>query len=206
MFNPHAVPMGVYLPGRSPIHRAPTGLKLAVVMAIIIITAFFTRVWPVAASGLIVVTCLYAFARIPWKIALRQLLAPLPIVAFIGVITWWRAGLYEALCTSATLLTAIAVAVLLTLTTTIEQMMDALERGLAPLTRRGFPTEKILIAMSLTMRLIPLTALTVAEILEARRARGLGFSATAFGVPLIVRSLLRAKAFGEALISRGAGD
>lgn len=206
MFNPHLVPMGVYVPGRSLIHRAPTGPKLCMVLAIIAVTAVFGRSMFVAVGGITLVACLYAAAGIPFRIAARQLLAPIPIIVFVGAVTWWNDSLYVALCTSATLLSAIGVAILLTLTTTIEQMMDALEHGLTPLTRRGFPTEKILIAMSLTMRLIPLTALTVAEILEARRARGLGFSPSAFGVPLIVRSLLRAKAFGEALISRGVGD
>lgn len=206
MFNPHLVPMGVYVPGRSLIHRAPTGPKLCMVMAIIAVTAVFGRSMFVAVGGITLVACLYAAAGIPFRIAVRQLLAPIPIIVFIGAITWWKDNLSIALCTAATLLTAIGVAILLSLTTTIEQMMDALEHGLTPLTRVGFPTEKILIAMSLTMRLIPLTALTVAEILEARRARGLGFSPSAFGVPLIVRSLLRAKAFGEALISRGVGD
>ncbi|WP_282938421.1 energy-coupling factor transporter transmembrane component T family protein [Corynebacterium auriscanis] len=206
MFNPHVVPMGVYVPGRSVVHTAPTGLKLSVVIVTVIITAVLGRWWPVALGGLLLVVVLYVLAHIPAAIVGRQMLAPVPVVAFIGAVTWWRESWEIALCTTTTLFTAIAIAILLTLTTTVEQLMDALERLLQPLTRRGFPTEKILIAMSLTMRLIPLTAMTVAEILEARRARGLGFSPTAFGVPLLVRSLLRARAFGEALISRGIGD
>ena len=203
MFNPHAVPLAVYVPGRSLIHRTPTAAKLTAVAGTILLTAVFGRHWPVAYGGLMLVLALYALARIPLATAAKQLLGPLPVVIFIGALTWWRESLDIALCTVSTLFTAIAIAILLTLTTTIEEMMDTLETGLTPLTKRGFPTEKILIAFSLTMRLIPLTALTVSEILEARRARGLSFSPSAFGVPLIVRSLLRAKALGEALISRG---
>lgn len=203
MFNPHTVPLAVYVSGHSPIHRAPTGAKLGVVVVTIFLTAIFGGHRPVAISGLLVMLALYSMARIPPAIAAKQLLGPLPVVLFISATTWWREDLGTALNTAATLITAIGIAILLTLTTTIEHMMDALEAGLNPLTDRGFPTEKILIAFSLTMRLIPLTALTVSEILEARRARGLGLSPSAFGVPLIVRSLLRAKALGEALISRG---
>ena len=203
MFNPHAVPLAVYVPGHSPIHRAPTGAKLAVVAVTIFLTAIFGGHRLVAIGGLLFMLALYFVSRIPLGTAAKQLLGPLPVVLFISAITWWREGLGIALSTAATLITAIGIAILLTLTTTIEQMMDALESGLKPLTDHGFPTEKILIAFSLTMRLIPLTALTVSEILEARRARGLGLYPSAFGVPLVVRSLLRAKALGEALISRG---
>lgn len=41
---------------------------------------------------------------------------------------------------------------------------------------------------------------------DAQRARGLAASPRAFAVPLLVRSLRRADAIGEALAARGVDD
>ena len=60
--------------------------------------------------------------------------------------------------------------------------------------------------MSMTIRLIPLMLGTVNEVLDARKARGAGFSLCAFGTPIIVRSIRRARAMAEALQARGVGD
>ena len=83
------------------------------VLAIIAVTAVFGRSMFVAVGGIALVACLYAAAGIPFRIAFRQLLAPIPIIVFIGAITWWKDSLTVALCTAATLLTAIGVAILL---------------------------------------------------------------------------------------------
>ena len=101
------------------------------------------------------------------------------------------------------LLATIAAANLLTLTTTVEALLDALDRALAPLGRSG---ELISLTIALTIRLIPLMISTANEVLEARKARGSGFSVSAFGVPLVVRAVRRAKMIGEALMARGAVD
>jgi len=96
--------------------------------------------------------------------------------------------------------------VLLTLTTTIEEMMDALERALRPTARLGVPVDTIVLTISLTIRLIPLMLNTINEVLDARKARGAAFSITAFGTPVIIRSIRRAHHIADALWARGAGD
>ena len=47
---------------------------------------------------------------------------------------------------------------------------------------------------------------TANDVLDARRARGAGFSFAAFGVPLVIRAVRRARQIGEALMARGAVD
>ena len=101
---------------------------------------------------------------------------------------------------------AILIAFLLTLTSTVDEIMDSVETSLAPLGRFGFPVENVTLAMSLTIRLIPLMFATVGEVLDARKARGAGFSISAFGTPVLIRSIRRARAIGEALQARGFGD
>ena len=105
-----------------------------------------------------------------------------------------------------TIFAAMMAAFLLTLTSTVDAIMESLEDSLRPLARFGLPVETISLAMSLTIRLIPLMFETVYEVLDARKARGAGFSPLAFGTPVIIRSIRRARAMGEALQARGVGD
>ena len=84
--------------------------------------------------------------------------------------------------------------------------MHSVEKMLLPFERFGLPVETITLAISLTLRLIPLQLATVNEVLDARKARGAGFSIVAFGTPVIIRSIRRARNIGDALLARGAGD
>ena len=111
-----------------------------------------------------------------------------------------------ALAMFLSIFSAILVAFLLTLTSTVDDIMESVESSLAPLERFGFPVDTVTLAMSLTIRLIPLMFATVGEVLDARKARGAGFSFAAFGTPVLIRSIRRARSIGEALQARGVGD
>ncbi len=197
------LPLGVYIDGDSWLHRLNPSLKFLLLVAFIIVVT----VWPSAPwesmAALVVVLGLYAWARVPFDVACRQLLPLLPLLAFIGVFMVWQNGVFSALTLLIGLLATIAAANLLTLTTPVEALLDALDRALAPLGRFGELTS---LTIALTIRLIPLTLATAGEVLDARKARGAGFSVTAFGIPLVIRSVRRAKMMGEALMARGAVD
>ncbi|GAB3941328.1 energy-coupling factor transporter transmembrane component T family protein [Corynebacterium tapiri] len=196
------VPLGVYIPGTSVIHRTPVLLKLAVLVAYVIVVALGAPLIvavPLVALG-------YLCARIPVRIAAGQILPALPILVPLAAVQWWQASLAVALTTIIGLLATIAAAALMTLTTTVAELMDALERGLSPFARFGLPVETISLAISLTIRLIPLQLHSAQEILQARAARGASWSITAFGVPFIVRAIQRARKLAEALVARGVGD
>ena len=195
-----------YIPADSPIHHLPAGAKALTVIAVLLLTALFVTSIPVAGLVLVLTLVLYAVARIPWRAALLNLRTPIPVLLILCGLLWWRVGFSVAAHRFLVLYAAVALAILLTLTTRVSDMLDSLERGLRPLERFGFPVDSVTLALSLTMRLIPLQWDLVNEVLDARKARGVSGSPLAFGVPVIVRSLLRAKAVGDALISRGVGD
>lgn len=200
------VPLGVYVPGHSPIHRALPTLKLAVLLVIVVATAALpTQPWH-GAAALAALALLYAVAGVPVGTALKQVAPVAPLIALLGAFLWWQDGAAQALTTSLSLLAALAAANLLTLTTSVAELMGALERNLSPLARFGVPVDNISLAVSLTIRLIPLMLQTITEVLDARKARGAGLSLTAFGTPVIIRSVRRAQNVGEALMARGAGD
>ena len=128
------------------------------------------------------------------------------VVAFIAVIQAiagdWRNGLMLFL----QILACVVVATLLTLTTRVSELMDTLDRLLAPLSKLGLPVATISLALSLTLRLIPLQVQAVRDVLDARKARGASASATAFGVPVLIRTIRRSRSMSDALLARGVGD
>lgn len=200
------VPLSVFHPGTSVFHRAPAGLKILLLLLFLVGTALWAKV-PWQAGVLVGFTAIcYLVARIPVRLTLQQLLPPTVLLAAFAGLLWWQRDLPTALTYFGVILSAVAMASLLTLTTTVVALMDAVEAGLRPLGRIGLPVETISLLIALTIRLIPLTALTVNEVLDARKARGASRSVLAFGVPVIVRSLLRARHLGEALKSRGVGN
>ena len=200
------IPLGVHLPGDTAIHRLPAGVKFLALLAFILTSTFLVTGTPVAAAWCAVVLAGYVVARVPVRVALEQVLPVVPVLAVLGAFQWWQRGWEFALTTVLVLLASVAAAALLTLTTTIAELMAAIERGLSPFARFGLPVETISLAVSLTLRLIPLQLATVHEVLAARKARGAGFSIAAFGTPVLVRSIRRARLLAEALIARGAGD
>ena len=198
--------MGVYVPGTTPVHRSSPAAKFAgLLLFIILITVLPTKPWhPLAAAGGVAV--LYAVAKIPLRTALRQVLPILPFMAFIGAFLWWQSGLEKMLITVFGLIAALLAASLFTLTTTIEDLMEALETNMAPLERIGVPVDTISLAIALTIRQIPVLLGTANESLDARKARGANLSLLAFGTPLVIRSVRHAQLTGEALMARGAVD
>lgn len=98
----------------------------------------------------------------------------------------------------------VALAALLTLTTHVSELLDALER----LLRRvpGVNAERAALVLTLAIRAIPVVATLAADIRDAQRARGTGLDIRAYGVPLVVRSLRYSDALGEALVARGVDD
>ena len=197
------LPLGVYIPGDTWLHRMGAALKFALLVVFIIaVTALPTQPWH-SFAALVFVLVLYVWARIPARVAWRQLVPLLPVLLFLGVFMVWQNGVQSALTLLIGLLATIAAANLLTLTTPVEELLAALDRALAPFGRTG---ELISLTIALTIRLIPLTLATANEVLAARKARGVGFSFSAFGIPLVIRSVRRAKMMGEALMARGAVD
>lgn len=200
------VPRSTYVPGDSVLHRIPAGFKASALIIALLVSALFVKGTVAAAIVLAISLALYAVARIPLRVALLNLRTPLPVLLILCGMLWWTMGWHIALHRFLILYSAVSLAMLLTLTTKVSEMMEALEKALRPLERWGFPVENVTLALSLTMRLIPLQMDAVHQVLDARKARGSSGSPLAFGVPVVIQTLLRAKALGDALISRGVGD
>ena len=196
----------LYIPTGSLIHRLPAGVKLTGLIAFLVLVAIFAKTLVAGAGCVVAAVVAYALAKIPWRTALRQLTPILIILLAFGALTWWRSGLGEALVRFLVLWASVSVAILLTMTTKVSDLQRAVERALAPAAAVGLPVDKISLAISLTIHMIPLQLRTINEVVEAQQARGGKFSARALGIPLVIRTLLRGREVGEALQARGVGD
>jgi biotin transport system permease protein len=195
--------LGLYVPGDSPLHRVPAGLKLAL-LAVAAVVALWSPV-ALAALGLLAVAG-FVVARVPLRVAWDQLVPVLwfavPLLAF----QWLFAGWSRAVVVVGQLLVLVLLAALVTLTTRVLAMVATFEWVLSPLARVGVHADRVGLVLALTVRCVPLVAQTYQQAREAQRARGLEWSAVALVVPLIVRLLKKADAIGEALAARGLDD
>jgi biotin transport system permease protein len=198
-------PLGLYLPGASPVHRAPAAVKLLLMLALGVASVFLDRAWEVAAALLAVVVG-YAVARIPYRTAVAQVRPLLWVVGFAAVVHVFLDGWARAFVVVGVVVALVMLAGLVTLTTRTDAMVDALVGLLGPLRRVGVDTERIGLVLALGIRCVPVVVGLAEEVRDAQRARGLTASPRAFAVPLVVRSLRHADALGEALLARGVED
>lgn len=196
--------IGLYSPGNSLVHRAPTLLKLLLLSLGVGVVTLLGDPRQLGVA-LIVVALLFIVAGVPLKASVRQiapilwmLLLAVPLQALLA--GWLVAGLMAG-----RLLIAVALAALFTLTTTVTAVLEAFDTLLRPFSR-WIDTERVGLLVALTIRCIPLVTEIVQEVLEARRARGTRGTLRALAVPVIVRSLYAADALGEALAARGVDD
>lgn len=197
--------LGLYQPGSSVLHRISAGWKLAGMLLAVVAVVLLRQWWQLAtAAG--IVTLLYAAARIPPRVAWSQLRPLKYLIPILAALQIWLADWQTAVRVCGTIVLAVAIAALVTLTTRVSDMLDALVPVLRPLRRVGVDPDRIALLMAVTIRCIPLVAGIVTTVTEARKARGLGFSVVALGAPVVIRSLRAADALGEALIARGADD
>lgn len=194
-----------YVPGTSPLHRAPAGWKLLAVFVLAAVIFLLRQpVWLGVLSVLAVSG--YALARIPLPRSLRLARGVLLLVLAVFALQSWLLGVGSALVVCLRIFAALAVANLFTLTTRIDDLVAAIERATAPLARFGLRPDRLGLLVGLTLQAIAALSAVAVEVREAAKARGAGGSPTAFAVPFLVRTLRHADELGEALAARGEGD
>lgn len=194
--------LGLYVPRNSPLHRLSAGVKLVMLFAAGVgVFMISNPLWLLPVLG--GVAGLFVAARVPVREAVRQLRPAAILIAIIflvhGAFTSWALGFLVVLRFAILLL----LAVLVTFTTRVSDMIETLERALAPLAPLGVNPEKVSLTLSLALRFIPLLFERFVEIREAQRARGLDRNIVALLMPLIVKTLRMADDLTEAIEARG---
>ena len=195
--------LGVYRPGHSLLHRLPAGVKLIALGAAIIAISVTVRSPAALGVAAIVVAAVFALAGIGPVTAWRQMRPMLWILVFIFAFQWIFTDWQRALVVCGVLALSVALAAVVTLTTTVTAMLDTIVAVLRPLQRFGFPVEHIAIALALTIRCIPLMVEIVRQVDEARQARGLRPGPRILVAPVVIAALRTADGFAETLTARG---
>ncbi|MGB0098930.1 MAG: energy-coupling factor transporter transmembrane protein EcfT [Nocardioides sp.] len=196
--------IGVYQPGTSVLHRLPVGPKLAG-LAALSLSIVLVRSMPASWMFLAVALLLALVARVPVLTLARAARAILLLAAFASVFQWWWYGRDKAIETFVDLLALSLAAVVVTATTPVNAMLDALIRWITPLARIGVKPERVALAFGLAIQALPGTVALALETRDAARARGVRHP-RAFLTPFVIRVVARAHETGDALHARGIGD
>lgn len=193
--------IALYVPGNSAVHRLPVGLKLLACLLGSIALTIMHSPW-LSATSLLLIGSLYTLARLPLAVALSPLRPLLPILGVIFIAQIALSGWIPAATATLRIISLVLLASLVTLTSPLTAVIDAVTRAARPLGRFGISAPKLGLAVALTMRFIPAFAKDWRDIEDARAARG-AVGAGFLGVgPLILRILCMTNALGEAIASR----
>lgn len=197
--------LGQYSPGASMLHRLPAGVKLAGLVGMGVGVLWLHRWWHVGLAVGAVGTG-YAVAGLGPRTVVAQLRPLLWILAAVGVVQVVVSGWERAVVVTGQIVVLVLAAALVTLTTRTTTLLDVVVHAVRPLRRFGVDPERVALLLALGVRAVPVVVELARDVRDAQRARGLMSSPRAFFVPLLVRSLRRADAIGDALAARGADD
>jgi biotin transport system permease protein len=196
---------GSFLPGESVVHRAPAGLKLAVLAVGLLALSLFRSWGTVAAAALVTVSAGLAGGLGP-RVLWAQIRPVLLVSAVVGALQLWLVGPVQAAVVVGWLLVAVLAAGVVTVTTPLTDILDAVVAATRPLRRLGVDPERVALVLALAVRSVPVVVGLAREVQQARTARGAGRSVRAFAVPLVIRTVRYADRLGEALAARGVDD
>jgi len=169
------------------VHRLDPRCKIIAVL--VLLTGVFLAKHPAVFSVWgVLLACLTAAARLPFRLVLRSAKPVLILVLFtasihifftsgtpllsLGIVTISREGLVLAVYMGLRLLFLVLFASFLTLTTRPMELADGLERLFSPFARFGFPAHELAMMMTIALRFIPTLLDETDRIMKAQLARG----------------------------------
>jgi len=199
------VTVGVYRPGETLLHRLPVGVKLAA-LALFSLSVVLVRSMPASWAWLGLALLAALVARTDLATLLRAARMILVLALVVSAFQWWIDGPAKAVETLVDLLALALAAIVLSSTTSVNAMLDAIVRWVGPLRRVGVDPERVALTFSMAIGALPGTVTLALETRDAARARGLGGHPRAYVTPFVVRVVARAHETGDALHARGLGD
>jgi biotin transport system permease protein len=197
--------IGTYVPGHSPLHRAPVAAKLIGLLLAGALIVWLRQPWQVGVA-LVVAVAGYRLAGLGWLVLLRQIRPLWPLLLVTAVLHLLLSDWRRSVVVVGGIVVLVLLAALVTLTTRTTDLIDVVIAAAHPLRRLGVDTERLGLMIALGIRCVPVMVALAGEVRDAQQARGLTASPRAFAVPLLVRALRRADALAEALVARGVDD
>lgn len=197
--------ISVYLPGDSFLHRLPAGAKL---LALCIATVAMLPIMQPLILGLVLAGVAGLFAVLG-RDGLRQLKVLRPLCYLLAglLLLHVLSGTASAgVAVILRLLAMVLLATLVSLTTKMDDLLDALKAVLSPLARIGLPARKIALAIGLVLRFAPVLIGIGASLAEAFYARSGRRGGIRLVAPFALQALASADRVAEALAARGGAD
>ncbi len=194
----------LYIPGQSWLHRAPAGPKLLglVVLGVVLMSVHSLLILAISLLG---VTALINRSGLSFRKLWNACRAMVWFMVILGIYTAWIQSPEAAFEMLLRITSLILAALVVSMTTSITEMMDTVEYLLKPLVRVGWvDARKVSLALGLTLRLIPELSVQWHDIREAQAARGLRPGVMTMLFPMLVRTLRRAQELSEAIDARSA--
>lgn len=187
------------------LHGVPTGVKLGLIAAIGVVALIFRD--PVVNWSMFAVLIVIGFtARLRVAYFLRTWIYAAVLVTIVMTLQFFFGSVQAGLAVGGTVFACVQAALLLTLTTTVAQLLDTFTVIVSPLRFVGANPEAIALTACLMVRAISHISGLLGEAERAARARGLDSSIKARVVPAILRSVKYAQDTGRALDARGIVD
>jgi biotin transport system permease protein len=183
------------------LHRVPAGAKLAALAAVTV--GLFSLEGLVGQSlALVALGALYLSCGL-LRYGLRSLLPLWPFLLVLAVWHGWTGTMAEGGTVALRLITAVAAANLVTMTTRLTDMVTVLERLAGPFRHLGLPPRTLALALALVIRFIPVLSDRVGTLRSAWAARSARRAGWAILVPATLAALEDADRVAEALRARG---
>ncbi|HCT93020.1 MAG TPA: transporter [Lachnospiraceae bacterium] len=220
------ITLGQYYQTESVLHRMDCRVKLVGTLVFIISLFVVENWWSYVLAALFLALCI-RLSRVPFRFMVKGMKSIVFLMLFAAVfnlfltpgtpvVSFWKlritdAGIRMALQMAVRLTLLIIGSSLMTLTTTPNQLTNAIERLLKPL---GFliPVHEIAMMMSIALRFIPILMEETDKIMKAQMARGADFesgnlvkkvrSMVPLLVPLFISAFRRANDLAMAMEAR----
>lgn len=187
------------------LHTTAPGVKLGAIALIGVVALIFRD--PIINWSMFAVLVVLGFtARLKLHHFLRTWLYAAVLILIVVVMQYFFGSLQAGLTVGGTVFACVQAAMLLTLTTTVAQLLDTFTVLVSPLRFLGASPDTIALTASLMVRAISHISGLLGEADRAARTRGLDSSIKARVVPAILRSVKYAQDTGRALDARGIVD
>ncbi|RNF33038.1 energy-coupling factor transporter transmembrane component T family protein [Paracoccus methylarcula] len=185
-------------PVRTWAHGWPAGVKLAG-LCLATMLLFAIQDMAIQVAALLLVALLYC---LPGRVFLRSGLTHLRVlVPFVVILLVWHSvtdDLVLGITVILRMVTAVALANLVTMTTRLTELMDVVRRLLSPLRRAGISTAPLEIAMPLLIRFAPVLIERAELMFQSWRARSVRRQNWRIVLPMMLLALDDADRVGEA--------
>ena len=184
-------------------HRVPAGVKLALLCLGTVLLYALTAPAALTVTALAVLALLSSGGALFLTTALRLLR---PLWPFVLIVTLWHLWLHDLRGGASIILrlvTTVAAANFVTMTTRLSDMIAVITKLATPLRRVGLQPATLALAVALVIRFIPVMVIRTGQIAEAFRARSTRKPRTRLLIPALLAALDDADHVAEALRARG---